>query len=467
MLTQEIQAITKETLKTVLKSLCESPTLTIEELSLQLKGSLKKVSQGEVIQVIHSISPNKNWHRASEEETQKEILNYVWTLEAQILFLFPSKQKETSMSDFNQIRLQNKQPKVLKEIIRNLISTLMVEGKNLSKFRKFHKELSLQDDLEINIQTAWLARIVLANINPTMVSNLQDLSGLLVAGILEKFPTIAEKSGKSLQRICERFIEKYFPKKTSDTKLRELIGLYQTIYNTYKQASESGELSGHAESRDQNKIMDKILEQLNEVKDIVNESHEGGFMSKLFSGKVKGKDGVISRINEVINLLSEINDVSSKTNKSINDKSFLVQKIQSEYDNIVFVKNQLEHDLSNLNEKFQEVQEKNTGVEKDLKEKTELVNKIQERIASLQQRVDEIPEMDAKVNLFRDDLTAAKTISLSLHSRIQKLKDELLKQNAEIKVSKPITQNGSSVVHKFYTEQSADQPSLNIEASSN
>lgn len=451
--TQEIQTITKETLKTVLKAVCESPTLTIEELSLQLKGSLKKISQSEIVQVIHGISPNKNWHRASEEEIQKEILDYIWTLETQIFFLFPSKQKETSMSDFNQTRLQNKQPKVLKEILRNLIAVLMVEGKNLSRFRKFHKELSFQNDLEINIQTMWLARIVLANINPNQVSNMQDLSSLLASEILEKSPVIAEKSGKSLQRICERFVEKYFPKKISDTRLRELIGLYQTIYNTYKQASESGELSNRTELKDQNKIMDKILERLNEVQNIVNESHEGGFISKLFSGKVKGKDGVISRINEVIALLNEINDVNSKANKSINDKSFLVQKIQSEYDNIVFVKNQLEHDLSNMNEKLQEIQEKNSGLERDFKEKSELVVKLQERIALLQQKVDEIPEIDAKVNLLRDELTSAKTISLSLYSRIQKMKDELLKQNTEIKTSKTITQNGNSVVHKFHTEQ--------------
>ena len=94
---QEIQTLTKETQKTVLKTICESPTLSIEELTLLLKSKIKNITQEEVLQVIHSISPNKNWHRATADDVQKEILNYLWTLEAQILFLLPTKQKKQQL----------------------------------------------------------------------------------------------------------------------------------------------------------------------------------------------------------------------------------------------------------------------------------------------------------------------------------------------------------------------------------
>lgn len=457
--TQEIQTITKETQKNILKSICESPTLTIDELTSQLKGTLKKISQDEIVQVIHGLSPNKNWHRASEEEIQKEILNYIWTIESEILFLFPAKQKETSVSDFNQLRLQNKQPKVPKDTIRNLQSILMVDGKNLAKFRKFHKELSIQADLDINIQAMWLARIVLANLSLDTNSEVQHLSQMLSKEISEKFPTIAEKTGKTLQRICERFIDKYFPKKISGMKLKELVNLYQTSFNTYKQASES-ESSNQAELKDQNKIIESITEQLKEVEEIINESHEGGFISKLFSGKVKNKEGIIKKIEDVIAGLNEITELSNKANKSITDKSFLVQKIQSDYDNVIFIKNQLEHDLLNLNEKTQEAEEKNLNLEKELKDKSESLDKLQGKIVSLQQKVDEIPEMEEKLNVLREDLTTAKTISISLYSRIQKMKDELSKQKSENENSKPRLQNGNGTTHKFKSEQENEQSSL-------
>ena len=162
---QEIQTLTKETQKTVLKTICESPTLSIEELTLLLKSKIKNITQEEVLQVIHSISPNKNWHRATADDVQKEILNYLWTLEAQILFLLPTKQKETTIAEFNQIRLQNKQSKASKDLIRHLQTLLSVESKNLSKFRKFQKDLSVQNDLDMNIQAAWLSRTILANLN--------------------------------------------------------------------------------------------------------------------------------------------------------------------------------------------------------------------------------------------------------------------------------------------------------------
>ncbi len=465
--TQEIQTVTKEIQKIVLKSICESPTLTIEELTSQLKSTLKKISQDEIIQVIQSLSPNKNWHRASEEDIQKEILNYIWTLESEILFLFPSKQKETSVSDFNQLRLQNKQPKVPKDTIRNLQSILMVDGKSLAKFRKFHKDLSMQNDLDINVQAMWLVRIVLANLTLDTNSELQNLSQMLNKEISEKFPTIAEKTGKTLQRICDRFLEKYFPRKTSGMKLKELVTLYQAAFNTYKQVSE-GELSNQTELKDQNKIIQNITEQLKEVQEIINESHEGGFVSKLFSGKIKNKEGIIKKIEDVIASLNEITELSSKATKSITDKSFLVQKVQSDYDNIIFIKNQLEHDLLNLNEKIQGAEEKNSNLEKDLKDKTELLEKLQGKFTSLQQKVDEIPEMEEKINLLREDLTTAKTISISLYSRIQRMKDELTKQKTEVENSKPRLQNGNGTTHKFISEQEDEQTSIHTtEISSN
>src|SRR3989338_6379030 len=163
MATQEIQTVTKETQKIVLKAICEFPTLTIEELSLLLKSRMSKISQDEIIQVIHGIAPNKNWHRANQDDVQKELLNYIWTLENQILFLLPTKQKETTIAEFNQLRLQNKQPKVPKDIIRHLQAVLIVDGKNLARFRKFQKDLSIQNELDINVQAGWLIRILLAN----------------------------------------------------------------------------------------------------------------------------------------------------------------------------------------------------------------------------------------------------------------------------------------------------------------
>ena len=150
--TQEIQTVTKDTQKIVLKTICENPTCTLEELNLMLKSSIKKITQDEILQIIHSISPNKNWHRANQEDIQKEILEYVWVLETQVLFLFPTKQKETTIAEFNQIRLQNKQSKAPKDLIRHIQTILSVDGKNLAKFRRFQKELSIQSDIDINIQ---------------------------------------------------------------------------------------------------------------------------------------------------------------------------------------------------------------------------------------------------------------------------------------------------------------------------
>jgi len=362
---QETQTITKETQKAVLKVICESPTLTIEELSTLLKSRGNKISQEEILQVLHSISPSKNWHRATQEDVQKEVLEYLWTLEAQILFLLPTKQKETTIAEFNQIRLQNKQSKVLKDIIRHLQSILTVDGKNLAKFRKFQKDLSFQNDIDINIQTSWLIRRITSDLNITLVTSCQNLPTLIANQLRERFPTISEKAGKTLQRICEKFVEKYFPKNISENKLKEIVTSYQTIFHNYKKGSET-ETSTQSEFYDQNKLTQNIIETLYEVQNIVKESHEGGALSKLFAGKLRNKEGIIKKIDEVINSLNQVCELSNKSNKVSNEKTLLVQKLQSDYENIVLVKSQLENDLYTQKEKIAQLEEKvHLGLERD------------------------------------------------------------------------------------------------------
>lgn len=462
--TREVQTITKETQKVVLKTICDCPALTVEELTSLLKNNENKISQDEILQVIHSISPNKNWHRATKEEIQKEILNYVWTLEAQILFLLPTKQKETTIADFNQIRLQNKQSKVPKDTIRYLQTLLGVDGKDLAKFRKFQKDLSIQNEIDIDMQAAWLSRIILANLDTNLITEAHELSTLLISEFKEKYPSISEKMGKGIQRACERFIEKYFPKNISVTKLKELVNSYQSICNVYKKVV-NGELQVQDELKDQNKLTENIVEQLKEIKNIVSESHEGGFLSKLFTGQVKNKDGVINKIDEVISCLNELSELSNKTNKLMNDKTLFSQKLQSDYENIVFVKNQLEHDLFGLNEKFNISEEKNTSLEKELQDKTESLERAHEKIALLQQKVDGIPERDAKTNMLREDLNTAKNIAISLYSRVNKIKNDLLNQSSEkAKTNKtscePKSVN-SKTIHKVQLNPETGETTIN------
>ena len=429
--TQELVVITKDTQKIVLKAICESPTLTAEELTIFLKSSGKKVSEEEVIQVLHGIAPNKNWHRATKEDIQKEVLEYVWTLEAQVLFLFPTKQKETTLAEFNQIRLQNKQSKVQKDVIRHLQSLLTVENKNLSKFRKFEKELSFQSDLDANTQAIWAIRIVLANVNIDSIYGVQELPTLLSDQFKEKFSILSEKVGKTIQRISEKFFEKYFSKNISVNKLKELIVNYQSIYRIYKKGVNS-ELATQSELLDQNKMVQNVTEQLKEIQEILSESEDkSGLLSKLFASKITGKEGIITKIDAVINLLSQVNDLNTKTNKATSEKVLLVQKLQSDYENIILVKNQLENDLYNLNEKFSKFEENNTNLEKELHNKTESLEKAHEKIAMLQQKVDAIPEIETKINVLREELNIAKDIALRLYRRVTKLKDDLFKQNID------------------------------------
>ena len=454
--TQESQTLNKETQRTILKSICDNPTLSVEDHVLSLKTKFSKISRDEIIQVIHSIEPNKNWHRASEEEVQAEILEYIWTLESQILFLLPPKQKETTVAEFNQIRLQNKQSKVQKDIIRHILNSLGIESKNLAKFRKLQKELSVQNDVNDEIQAAWLCRILFINLRSENISSINDLNHNLTDEFRDKFPSFSEKIAKSLQRICERFVEKYIPKNISDTKIKSLISKYQSIYNTYRKTSES-EILVQKDEKDHNDLIENIINQLKETQDIINKSHEGGFLGKLFSGKIKNKEGVIKKIDAVIEHLSDISELNSRTNKTMSDKSLLVQKTQSDYENVLFVKNQLEHDLYTSNEKFKTLEEKVVQSENELQNKKTELEKAQERISALEQKINQIPELESRANLLREDLAAAKNISLSLYNRVGKIKADLLRQPTEVKLknnNKTIT-NGYHHPHSTETNQPA------------
>lgn len=428
--------ITKELQKVVLKTICEYPTHTPPEITVTLQNIGKKVSQEEIFQVLYSISPDKNWNRASTEDIKKEILSYVWTLEAQILFLLPTKQKETTIAEFNQMRLQNKQSKVHKDVVRHLQSLLMVDGKNLAKFRKFEKELSYQNDIDPNIQASWALRILLLNLDPDKISSVNEISTILITQFKEKFPVMSEKVGKTIQRLCERLIEKYIPQSITENKVKELLGLHKSIYETYRKGTESE--STHIEYSDQNKLINNIISRLKELQENINESTEGGFVSKLFSGKIKNKEQVIKIISNVISSLEQVTDLNSKTNKLSTDKLFLIQKLQSDLENIVMVKSQLESDLYNLNEKLRELEEKNKNIEKELHDKAEALEKAYEKVASLQQRVDTISELETKANFLREELSAAKEIVIRLYSRVNKIKTDLLKQQEKPKNQKQV-----------------------------
>ena len=469
MTTQEIQTVTKETQKIILKIICEFPTSGIEELMHLLQERGKKISQEEVLQVIHSIAPNKNWHRATNEDVQKELLEYIWTLESQILFMLPTKQKETTIAEFNQARLQNKQSKVPKDLIRHLQTLLMAEAKNLAKFRKFEKDLTLQNDLDINVQAMWLPRIILAGIPLNLVSEIQGLPTLLVSQFKEKFPLVAEKVNKTLQRICERFVEKYFSKNISSHKLKELISDYQRIYHTYKKGIET-DASSQNDFKDQNKITQNMIEALQEAKEIISESHEGGFLSKLFTGRVKNKEGVIKKINQVIDSINQISELSNKTSRVSSEKVLLIQKLQTDYENIVLVKNQLENDLYNLNEKLTDLQGKNENLERDIHDKSESLEKAHEKIALLQQKVDVIPEHEAKTNLLREELNTAKELSVRLYQRLNRIKADLFKNYEKPKSNKTNGEqkqnNGSQSIHKIQQNPETGEVTMTTEVNS-
>lgn len=430
MVQQELQLVTKETQKVVLKALCENPTLSIEDLSLSLKGHGKSVTPEEINQVLLSIAPNKNWSRTTAEETRKEILNYLWILEAQILFLFPTKQKETTLAEFNQLRLRNKQTKVSKDLIRHLQTILLVDGKNLAKFRKFEKDLNILDDVDSATQGTWAMRIVLAVLELDQVSTVQQLSSLTQEKFREAFPLLAEKVGKTLQRISEKLIERYFPKDISGSELKELVAKYQSIFKTYKQGTEV-EVGIQKEYQDQNKVIDSIIEELSEVKSLVTESHEGGFVSKLISGKVKNKEGVIGRVERAIEMLKELAHLSNVVNQASLDKALLVQKLQTDYESILITKNQLENDLFNIKEDLKSLQEKKVSLDNELKDTRESLERAHEKIATLQQIVDTIPEHQTKENMLREELNTAKDLSLRLYRRLGKLKSDIQRLNLE------------------------------------
>lgn len=419
--------ITKETQKIVLKAICEHPTYTPDEITATLQSMEKKVSKEEVFQVLYSISPDKNWNRASIEEIQKEILNFTWTLEAQILFLLPTKQKETTIAEFNQMRLQNKQSKVHKDVIRHVQNLLLIEGKNLIKFRKFEKELSYQNDIDANSQASWALRLLLSSLETSRVSSVNEISSLLLNQFKEKFSILSEKVGKTIQRLCERLLEKYLPQNVTEQKLREFLELYKSIYNAYKTGIEKE--AALAEYQDQNKVINKAILELRELKENLSESTEGGFVSKLFASKIKNKGEVTKIIDGITSLLEQVIDLNNKTSRAGSEKILIIQKLQSDLENIVIVKSQLETDLYNLNEKIKEQEEKDKSIEKELHDKAESLEKAYEKIALLQQKVDTISELESKANFLREELTNAKEIAIRLYLRVQKLKADLLRQS--------------------------------------
>ena len=470
MSTQEIQIVTKETQKIILKAIFEFPVIGIEELVLLLNSRGKNTSQEEIIQVLHSIAPSKNWHRTSKEDMQKEVLDYLWTLENQILFLLPAKQKETTIAEFNQIRLQNKQSKVSKDLIRHLQALLSVEAKNLSKFRKLVKDLSIQNDTDPNVQAMWLLRVLLSELNFNSVTSNEELVSALITGLKEKSSVISEKVGKTIQRIAERFVEKYFPKNSSIELLKELISKYKTTYHSYESGIEY-EIVSHSEFQDQNKLTQEIVKYLREAQDIINISHEGGFLGKLFAGMVKNKEGVIKKIDDAVILVNQLNELHNKASKSTDEKVLLVQKLQSDYENIILVKSQLENDLYNLKEGFKTLEEKNSLSQKELHDKTESLEKAHEKIAALQQKIDQIPEMEGKITALREESHTAKDIAVRLYSRLNKIKSDLFKQFPEKhKNHKPNSEqkNGTInnvTIHKIQQNQETGEMVMTTETS--
>ena len=440
MTAQTAQMVNKETQKIVLRALFEAPSTTPEELTLTLNSQAKNLSQEEIFQVLNLILPENNWYRITKENTHKEILSYVWTLEFQVLFLLPAKQKENTIAEFNQVRLQNNQTKVSKDLIRHIQSLLQVDSKNLSKFRKFVKDLSFQNDIDPNTQTEWMLRVLLAELDMNSISTFEDLSKTLIDQLKEKSPVIFEKAGKTVFRLSERFAEKYFPKDASADLLRELVRCYQDTYHRYATGVHS-EIQHHGESRDYNMLIQEIVRYLNESKNLLVSSHEGGFFSKLISGKVKNKEGILEKIDDAVKLINQLGDLNNKSNKTVSEKVLLLKKVQSDYENVVLTKNQLEKDLFSLREKTDMLEEKNNSMQNEVREKTEQMNKALEKLSSLEEKSSQVPDLESKVSLLRNDLNFSREISVRLYSRVKKLKTDLL-TNLD-KVKETSASNGS------------------------
>ena len=457
---QETQIVAKETQKIVLKAIVESPILSFDELTQHLSSRGKKIAQEEVIQTVYySVAPGKNWHRMNSEEVTREILRYVWTLEDQIFFLLPTKQRETTIAEFNQFRLQNEQPKVSKDLVRHASSILMVDGKNLIKFRKLQKENVLQNDVDLNVQALWCVRLLFGTLDILQINAYEDISKQLSNNLEKRFPLLCEKIGKTINRICERVVEKYFPKNLSIEALRDLLVLYHEIYNSFNKGVEV-ELNTQGELYEQNRMIQDVIEKLSDLKEIVNKSHEGGFLSKLLVGKIKNREGINEGIESVINILDELKELNNKTVKFSGEKLAQLKKVQTDNENILIVKPQLENDLHMLNEKLKIQEEKNKNIEKELQNKIETLESSHEKIASLQQKTDAIPELDSKVNLFRDELVVAKDISVKLYSRLSRLKADLQKPAIEEKQvllqgAPKLTESQveNCTIHKFHSSE--------------
>ena len=128
---------------------------------------------------------------------------------------------------------------------------------------------------------------------------------------------------------------------------------------------------------------------------------------------------------QVITLLNSLSDLTGKINKTSSEKDLLVQKLQADYENVLFVKSQLENDLYSVKEKVNNLEEKNSNIEKELHDRGETLEKAHEKIAYLQQKVDTIPDLESRMNMLRDELNTAKDISLRLYRRVSKIKNDL------------------------------------------
>ena len=84
-----------------------------------------------------------------------------------------------------------------------------------------------------------------------------------------------------------------------------------------------------------------------------------------------------------------------------------------------------------MKESLKTLEEKNFTNEKELQDKAESLEKAHEKIAILQQKVDQLPEMEGKVSNFREELNTAKDLAVRLYSRLNKIKTDLSKQAPE------------------------------------
>lgn len=453
---QETPLVTREIQKIVLKAMCDTPTMSIEELTLSIKNKGKEVTVEEVTHVIRGISPTEKWHKASSFETLSVKLDYIWTLESQILFLLSTKQKENSLVELNQVRLKSGQPKVSKDLVRHLQSVLMVEGKSLSKFRKFEKEHSLTEDVDVNAKALWSIRLILSQIDLNSLSEVQKLPVLLADSFAERFPSLAGEVGKTLQRICERFVDRYFDRSLTSSELKSLVQKFQSAYDSYKKGSETT-LSENKETVNQVKLINNSIEKLEEIKRIVAESHEGGFLSKLFSGSVKNREGVEKASDEVIEILQELVEANNSSASTTSENALLFQKLQADYDNVLLAKGQLEAELLEYKEKSESLELKNKELMNECQDATTSLEKAHEKIADLQQNVDKLSTSEENSSKLKEEFKLSKNMTVKLYKRINRLKQDLENQARDLpKKDVDSSSIKSETVHKFQKKEDSE-----------